>query len=266
MIAAPEGTKQGKVGMGRLEGKIALVTAAGGAIAGATARLFGAEGAAVVCLDIIEENVRRTAQDIEAAGGRAMAVVCDVTDEDAVSAIIGEAAATYGGIDIVLNAAAASDRKHKLADMPIDMWRRVLDVNVTGMAIVAKHAIPYMQKAGGGSIINISSIYGAVAARERPAYAASKAAVRMLTKSIAVDYAADGIRANSVLPGPIETPRLLVRNPSIEAVIERHGSRLHMARLGRPEEVANTILFLASDEASYISGADIPVDAAYTAI
>ena len=137
--------------------------------------------------------------------------------------------------------------------------------NMTGMFIVARHVIPRMQEAGGGSIINVSSIYGVVGAKERPAYCAAKGGVRMLSKSIAVDYAVDNIRANSIMPGPIETPRLLARNPSIEAVIDRHGPRLHQKRLGKPEEIAKTALFLASDDASFTSGADMVVDAAYTA-
>jgi NAD(P)-dependent dehydrogenase (short-subunit alcohol dehydrogenase family) len=251
--------------MGRLDGKVAYVTAAGGAIAGATARLFGAEGAAVACIDIVRENVERTASDIVDAGGRAIALVCDVTDPQAVKSSVADTVAAFGKIDVLFNAAAYSEKRHKLADMPVEMWKAVIDVNLTGMFIVAREVIPRMQAAGGGSIINVSSIYGVVAAHERPAYCAAKGGVRMLTKSIAVDYASDNIRANAIMPGPIETPRLLVRNPSIEAVIERHGQRLHFGRLGRPEEIARTALFLASDEASFTSGADHFVDAGYTA-
>jgi len=251
--------------MGRLEGKVAFVTAAGGAIAGATARLFGSEGAAVACIDTVEENVNKTSNDIEAAGGKAIPFVCDVTDDDAVKSAVSATAAEFGKLDICFNAAAYSEKRHRLAEMPLDMWKSVIDVNLTGMFIVARHVIPRMQEAGGGSIINVSSIYGVVGAKERPAYCAAKGGVRMLSKSIAVDYAADNIRANSIMPGPIETPRLLARNPSIEAVIDRHGPRLHQKRLGKPEEVAKTALFLASDDASFTSGADMVVDAAYTA-
>ena len=252
--------------MGRLEGKVAFVTAAGGAIAGATARLFGSEGAAVACIDTVEENVNKTSNDIEAAGGKAIPFVCDVTDDDAVKSAVSATAAEFGKLDICFNAAAYSEKRHRLAEMPLDMWKSVIDVNLTGMFIVARHVIPRMQEAGGGSIINVSSIYGVVGAKERPAYCAAKGGVRMLSKSIAVDYAADNIRANSIMPGPIETPRLLARNPSIEAVIDRHGPRLHQQRLGKPEEVAKTALFLASDEASFTAGADMVVDAAYTAV
>lgn len=251
--------------MGRLEGKVAFVTAAGGAIAGATARLFGAEGAAVACVDIVEENVEKTAADINEAGGRAIAIVCDVTDDEAVKAAVDRTVDEFGTLNVLFSAAAYSEKRHRLAEMPLDMWRNVIDVNLTGMFIVTRHVIPRMQAAGGGSIINVSSIYGVVGAKERPAYCAAKGGVQMLSKSIAVDYAADNIRANSIMPGPIETPRLLARNPSIEVVIARHGTRLHMRRLGKPEEIARTALFLASDEASFTSGADHFVDAGYTA-
>lgn len=251
--------------MGRLEGKVAFVTAAGGAIAGATARLFGAEGAAMACVDIAQENVEQTAADINQAGGRAIALVCDVTDDEAVKEAVEKTVTAFGKINVLFNAAAYSEKRHRLADMPLDMWKNVIEVNLTGMFIVARHVIPRMQAAGGGSIVNISSIYGVVGAKERPAYCAAKGGVQMLSKSIAVDYAVDNIRANSIMPGPIETPRLLARNPSIEAVVTRHGARLHMNRLGKPEEIARTALFLASDEASFTSGADHFVDAGYTA-
>ncbi len=251
--------------MGRLDGKVAFVTAAGGAIAGATARLFGAEGARVACVDIVQENVEQTAADINAAGGRAIALVCDVTDDDAVKTAVGRTVAEFGKLNVLFNAAAYSEKRHRLADMPLDMWKNVIEVNLTGMFIVARHVIPRMQAAGGGSIVNISSIYGVVGAKERPAYCAAKGGVQMLSKSIAVDYAVDNIRANSIMPGPIETPRLLARNPSIEAVVARHGARLHMGRLGKPEEIAKTALFLASDDSSFTSGADHFVDAGYTA-
>ena len=252
--------------MGRLDGKVAFVTAAGGAIAGATARLYAREGAAVCCIDIVEDKVMRAASDIEAAGGRAFARVCDVIDSDAVAAALAETVAVYGKLDTVFSAAAYSEPRHRLADMPLATWKAVIDVNLTGMFVVAKHAIPHMRRNGGGSLVLVSSIYGHIGAYERPAYNASKGGVRMLAKSIAVDYAVDNIRANAILPGPIETPRLLARNRSIEDVIERHRGRLLHHRLGRPEEVARTALFLASDEASFISGADHFVDAAYTAI
>ena len=252
--------------MGRLDGKVAFVTAAGGAIAGATARVYAAEGAAVCCADVAEETVMQTAADIEAAGGRAFGRICDVTDPHAIATALEETVSAYGKLDTVFSAAAYSEQRHRLADMPLEMWQAVIDVNLTGMFIVAKYAIPHMQKNGGGTFVLVSSTYGHIGAEERPAYNASKGGVRMLAKSIAVDYALDGIRANAILPGPINTPRLLIRNPSIDEVVKRHGPRLLQNRLGQPEEVARTALFLASDDSSFTSGADHFVDAGYCAI
>jgi len=252
--------------MGALDGKVALVTAAGGGIAGAIARRFGAEGAAVYCLDINDQTVAKTASDIRDAGGVAEARGCDVTDEAAVKAAIAHCVATLGGLDIVVNAAAGFDPKGDILDLPVEIWRSALDVNVTGMFIVCKYAVPHMLAAGGGKIVNISSIYGNTVGRGRPLYNASKAAVRLLTKSIAVDFATRNIRANSIMPGPIETPRLLQSNPSMDAVRARHKPHLPMERLGRPEEIAETALFLCSDLSSFTTGADLFVDGGYSAV
>lgn len=252
--------------MNRLDGKIAFITAAGGAIAGATARLFGAEGAAIACVDISEETVKQTAEDIRAAGGRAIPLVCDVTDEDAVKDAVAKTVAEFGGVTTVFNAAAYGDPLAPALGIDVATWRKTLDVNVTGMFIVIQQALPHMIEAGGGSIINISSIYGARVAKKRPAYSASKAAVRLLTQSIAIDYAEDNIRCNAILPGPIETPRLLMANNSMDAVIDRHRPHLPAARLGQPIEIARTALFLASDASSYTSGVDHFVDGGYNAI
>jgi len=252
--------------MKRLEGKIAFVTAAGGAIAGATARLFSAEGAAVACVDIAKENVEQTATDIIEAGGRAIPLVCDVTDEDSVKEAVAATVKEFGGLTTVFNAAAYRDPAAPALDIDVATFRKTLDVNVTGMFIVMQQAIPHMQKAGGGSIVNISSIYGARVAKNRPAYSASKAAVRLLTQSIAIDYAADNIRCNAILPGPIATSRLLTTNNSFEAVAERHRPHLPAGRLGQPEEIARTALFLASDASSFTTGADHFVDGGYNAL
>ncbi|MGY9018016.1 MAG: SDR family NAD(P)-dependent oxidoreductase [Alphaproteobacteria bacterium] len=252
--------------MGRLEGKVAFVTAAGGAIAGATARLFAAEGAAVACVDIVEANVKKTAADIKAAGGKAIDIVCDVTDEDAVKTAIDETVSAFGKLNVVFNAAAFTDPLLPLHELDVALWRKTFDVNITGMFIVTKYAIPHMKNAGSGSFVNISSIYGARAAKKRPAYCSSKGAVRMLSKSVAVDYAEDNIRANSILPGPIETPRLLVANKNMDDVINRHRPHLPAARLGQPMEIAKTAVFLASEESSFMSGNDCFVDGAYNAI
>ena len=252
--------------MGALDGRIAIVTAAGGGIAGAISRRFGAEGAAVCCVDIVEETVNRTARDIEAAGGRAIALLCDVSDEAAVTAMVGEAVETLGGLDIVVNAAAASEPLHTVETMPLETWREVVDVNLTGMFLVCKHAIPHLRARGGGRIVNIASTFGSVAWPQRPAYMATKGAVKQLTRSIALDFAKDGIRANAISPGAIETNRLLARTPTMEAVRQRMVPLHPIGRLGQPDDIASAALFLASDESSFMTGADMFVDGGFTAI
>jgi len=252
--------------MGMLDGKVALVTAAGGGIAGAIARRFASEGAAVCCVDINDVTVAKTVADIKVAGGIAIAKICDVADEAAVKFGVDETAKEFGELQIVVNAAAASEPLHTVANMPLEVWQKVLDVNITGMFLVAKHAIPHMQAAGGGQFINISSTFGHVAWPQRPAYMATKGAVRQLTRSIALDFASDNIRANSILPGAIETNRLLERTPTMEQVREKMVPMHPIGRLGQPEDVANTAVFLASDQSSFMTGSDVFVDGGFTAI
>ena len=252
--------------MGTLDGKAALVTAAGGGIAGAIARRFGAEGAAVCCVDVNEETVAKTVADIEAAGGKAIARVCNVADEAAVKACVDETATIFGKLDVVVNAAAASEPLHTVVNMPLEVWQEVLDVNLTGMFLVSKHAIPHMQTAGGGQFINISSTFGHIAWPQRPAYMATKGAVRQLTRSIALDFAPDNIRANSILPGAIETNRLLARTPTMEQVRAKMVPLHPIGRLGQPEDIANAAAFLASDQSSFMTGSDVFVDGGFTAV
>ncbi|MBK19700.1 MAG: short-chain dehydrogenase [Rhodospirillaceae bacterium] len=252
--------------MGMLDGKAAFVTAAGGGIAGAIARRFGAEGAAVCCVDVVEETVAKTAADIEAAGGKAISKICNVADEEAVKKTVDDAASELGLLNVVVNAAATSEPLHTVANMPLEVWQDVLDVNLTGMFLVAKHAIPHMQAAGGGQFINISSTFGHIAWPQRPAYMATKGAVRQLSKSIALDFAEDNIRANSILPGAIETNRLLSRTPTMEQVREKMVPLHPIGRLGQPEDIANAAAFLASDESSFMTGSDVFVDGGFTAV
>lgn len=250
--------------MAMLDDKVAFVTAAGGGIAGAIARRFGAEGAAVCCVDIDAETTARTAADITAAGGRAAAIECDVSDADAVEAAIDEAVSTFGRLDIVVNAAAASEPLGTVVTMELETWRQVLDVNLTGMFLVCKYAIPHMQANGGGQIINIASTFGSIAWPQRPAYMATKGAVKQLTRSIALDFAGDNIRANCISPGAIETSRLLARTPTMEQVRERMVPLHPIGRLGQPEDIANAAAFLASDQSSFMTGADVFVDGGFT--
>ncbi len=252
--------------MAMLDDKVAFVTAAGGGIAGAIARRFGAEGAAVCCVDIDAETAERTAGDITEAGGRAAAIQCDVSDEDAVRAAVDEAVSAFATLDIVVNAAAASEPLGTVVTMKLETWRQVLDVNLTGMFLVCKYAIPHMQANGGGQIINIASTFGSIAWPQRPAYMATKGAVKQLTRSIALDFAADNIQANSISPGAIETNRLLARTPTMEQVRTRMVPLHPIGRLGQPEDIANAAAFLASDQSSFMTGADVFVDGGFTMI
>ena len=181
-------------------------------------------------------------------------------------ATVDETVAEFGKLEIVVNAAAASEPLYTVANMPLEVWQKVLDVNLTGMFLIAKHAIPQMQAAGGGQFINISSTFGHVAWPQRPAYMATKGAVRQLTRSIALDFASDNIRANSILPGAIETNRLLDRTASMEKVREKMVPLHPIGRLGQPEDVANVAAFLAGDQSSFMTGSDVFVDGGFTAV
>ncbi len=252
--------------MAQLTDKVAYVTAAGGAIAGATARRFAAEGAAVYCIDIDDDTVASTAAAITEQGGRATARHCDVTDEAGVSDALGACAGEFGRLDIVFNAAAALEPSATVETMSLATWNEVLEVNLTGMFLVCKYAIPHLRASGGGSIINIASTFGHIAYPERPAYMATKGAVRQLTRSIALDFAGDGIRANSISPGAIETRRLLHRTPTMEQVRERMVPLHPIGRLGQPEDIAGAALYLAGDQSSFVTGSDMLVDGGFTAV
>jgi NAD(P)-dependent dehydrogenase (short-subunit alcohol dehydrogenase family) len=252
--------------MDQLAGKVAFVTAAGGGIAAAVARRFAAEGAAVCCVDIDDDKLARTARAIADDGGRGLARHCDVTEETAVIEALQACVDAFGRLDIVLNAAAAAEPEATVETMPLATWNEVIEVNLTGMFVVCKYAIPHMRAAGGGAIINIASTFGHIAWPRRPAYMASKGAVRQLTRSIALDFAGDGIRANSISPGAIETDRLLQRTPTMEQVRARMVPLHPIGRLGQPEEIADAALFLASPQSSFATGADFLIDGGFTAV
>jgi NAD(P)-dependent dehydrogenase (short-subunit alcohol dehydrogenase family) len=252
--------------MSRLEGKTALITGAAGGIAGATARRFAAEGAVVACLDIDENGAARTAGEIEAAGGKALSYGCDVANADAVKECVAAAADALGRLDIVVNGAALGEAAGNVVELDLDEWNRALATNLTSVFLVGKHAIPHMAASGGGSIINIASQLGQVAVPRRPAYVTTKAAVIQLTRSMAIDFAKDNIRVNSLSPGATETPRLLRSHKTMEdaraALVPLHP----IGRLGQPADLADAALFLASDESRFMTGADLVVDGGYTAI
>jgi NAD(P)-dependent dehydrogenase (short-subunit alcohol dehydrogenase family) len=252
--------------MGRLDGKIAFITGAGGAIAGAIARRFANEGAGVMCADVNADAAARTADSIASVGGRAIAQRCDVSKAADVKAGIDATARAYSRIDVLVNTAADNEPLGTTVELDEAEWNRALAVNLTGVFLVCKYGIPRLVQAGGGSIVIIASQLGQVVVPRRPAYVTSKGALIQLARSMALDHAKDGVRVNTLSPGAIETNRLLVRYGNME-VARKALVPLHpIGRLGQPDEIANGALFLASDESSFMTGADLVIDGGYTCV
>jgi NAD(P)-dependent dehydrogenase (short-subunit alcohol dehydrogenase family) len=249
----------------RLEGKVALISGSARGMGEAEARIFAKEGAAVVVADLMETEGQKVVADITADGGTARFLRLDVTDEADWQEAVATTTSTYGKLDILVNNAGISGT-YTPDTLSTEAWDRLLDVNAKGVFLGMKYAIPAMQRAGGGSIINISSISGFVGQNDiHMGYNASKGAVRLMTKSAAVQYAKDGIRVNSVHPGvmpPMQTSNLTA-NPEYRQVML---AQVPMGREGRREEVGYAVLFLASDEASYITGIELPVDGGFLAL
>ena len=252
--------------MNRLEGKAALVTGAAGAIAGETARLFAAEGAAVACLDIDEAGASRIAGEIGAESGRAIACSGDVSDAETVQRCVEGAVENFGRLDIVVNGAALGEVAGNVVELDLAEWQRALATNLTSVFLVCKYALPVIASSGGGSVINIASQLGQVAVPRRPAYVTSKAAIIQLTRSMAIDFAKDNIRVNSLSPGATETSRLLRTHETMESARAALVPKHPIGRLGQPADIADAALFLASDESRFMTGADLVVDGGYTAI
>ena len=248
----------------RLDGKVALITGAASGMGAAMARLFAREGAKLVVADILEREGREVADGIAAAGGTARFQRLDVTQEADWQAAVEAALAAFGRLDILVNNAGISGSAAE--DMfDTELWHLIMAVNATGVFFGVKYAIPAMTRTGGGAIVNMSSISGVVGNRKiHPAYNASKGAVRLLTKSIAVQQAEAGIRINSVHPGLM--PPMRTSGATADPVTRaRMLKRVPMGRSGEADEVANAVLFLVSDEASYITGAELHVDGGYLA-
>lgn len=248
----------------RLEGKVALITGAASGMGASMARIFAAEGAKVVVADMLEDEGKRVVADIIKANGAAIFRRLDVSSEAEWKAAVEATLAAYGKLDILVNDAGLSGSAvEDLFDTAA--WDLLMAVNARGAFLGMKFAIPIMKAAGGGSIVNISSISGITGQHQiHVAYNASKGAVRTLSKAAAVQHGADNIRVNSVHPGLMPPMRSSKRtaDPQVRAKMLR---QVPMGRAGRPEEVANAVLFLASDEASYITGAELYVDGGYLA-
>ncbi len=246
----------------RLEGKVALISGGARGMGAEEALLFAREGAKVVVGDVLEAEGRAVAASIP--GGQAIFVRLDVTKEADWQRAVGLAEEIYKRLDILVNNAGVS-AVGGIEDTTEEEWDRVMEVNAKGVFLGTKYAIPAMQRSGGGSIINISSQLGIVAMNESsPQYIASKGAVRLLTKSTAIQYAADGIRCNSVHPGPIVTPMTEGRR-SDPAVRELMTSRIPLGRYGEAIDVAYGVLYLASDEASFMTGSELVIDGGWVA-
>ncbi|HIM62944.1 MAG: cyclopentanol dehydrogenase [Candidatus Poseidoniales archaeon] len=247
----------------RLQGKVALITGAARGQGAEEARMFAKEGAKVVLADVTDQEGMAVAAEIAEAGGDALYVHLDVTNEDEWDAAVQSAVAAFGKLDILVNNAGIWRRGHVL-ETSSDQWDDIMDVNAKGVFLGTKAAIPEMRKAGGGSIVNISSTAGLVGSKTSAAYSASKGAVRIFTKSTAVQYAAEGIRANSIHPGPIDTdmgdqvwPDAASREASI--------SRTALSRIGTAQDIAYGALYLASEESSFVTGSELVIDGGVTA-
>ncbi|MEM4718729.1 MAG: SDR family oxidoreductase [Nitrososphaerota archaeon] len=242
--------------MGRLQGKISIVTGAARGIGRATAMLFAREGGGVVIADVLEEG-REVADEINRMMGSEVAVYVktDVSREEDVKNMVEEALKRFGKIDVLVNNAGIGHFKD-ITETSSAEWDRVISVNLKGAFLCCKYVIPHMIRAGGGSIVNVSSIVGVRGGERCPTYAASKAGLIGLTKALAIDLMKYNIRVNAVAPRAIETPMMYeYKGDELKERLKRY----LFGRLGRPEEVANTILFLASDEATYITGEVIVV-------
>ncbi|MDA8205383.1 MAG: glucose 1-dehydrogenase [Thermaerobacter sp.] len=253
--------------MDRLKEQVAFVTGAGNGMGQVVATMFAKEGACVAVTDRCAENLQHTVDHIIAAGGRAIPIVCDVTDEESVRAALAKTVDTFGAVTVLYNNAGimpAAD--HSVVDTPQEVWDQVQQVNLKGVFQVCKHGIPWLQQAGGGSVINVASFVARVGCTvPQDSYTASKGAVIALTKSLAAQFGRQDIRVNAICPGPIATPMLmewLLSDPEAEAL---RLARIPLGRLGRPEDVGHLAVYLASVESSWMTGAELNIDGGITA-
>ena len=254
--------------MNRLTGKTAIVTGAALGLGRATAIRMAEEGASVAITDVLDDEGETLAAQLRARGLTAKYWHCDVTQEAEVASVVKAVAKHFGHIDVLVNNAGISGANKPTHELTESEWDRVQAVNVKGVFFFTKHVIPHLKRAGGGSIINLSSIYGLVGAGDVPPYHASKGAVRLMTKNDALIYAPDRIRVNSIHPGFIWTP--MVQNflkgaPDEDAGRKAVDERHPLGHMGEPDDIAWGAVYLASDEAKFVTGAELVIDGGYTA-
>ncbi|MBD3237983.1 MAG: glucose 1-dehydrogenase [Candidatus Eisenbacteria bacterium] len=255
--------------MDRVKGKVAIVTGGAKGIGKSACLHLAAQGAQVAVTDVAEEEGRQVTEEIRAQDGEAEFWTLDVSDESGVMGTFAEVVDRFGHLDVLVNNAGISGANKPTDRLTQEEWEAVQRINTLGVFLCTKHAIPHMRAAGGGSIINLSSIYGIVSAPDVPSYHASKGAVRLMTKTDALLYAGDRIRVNSVHPGFIWTP--MVRDfakksgEEPDAFREQVSQRHPIGHVGEPEDVAYGILYLASDEAKFVTGSELVIDGGYTA-
>ncbi|MEX1248636.1 MAG: SDR family oxidoreductase [Anaerolineales bacterium] len=252
--------------MGAFDGKVALVTGGGTGIGRATALVFAAKGAAVVVADVDAKEAGQTVELVKKAGGKALFVQADVSKAADCQNMVAKAVEAFGRLDFACNNAGIGGASAPVAEMTAEDWQRVIDINLSGVFFSMKYEIPEMLKAGGGAIVNMASILGQVGFANAAAYVSAKHGVLGLTKTAALEYAAQGIRVNAVCPAFIETPMLeragIMQNEGMRKFIEG----LHpIGRMGQPEEIAGVVTFLCSPEASFIHGESLLVDGGYIA-
>jgi NAD(P)-dependent dehydrogenase (short-subunit alcohol dehydrogenase family) len=258
----------------RVKDKVCIVTGGALGLGRSAAELLAREGARVALLDVRDDDGMRAVDDITAAlqgvagAGELGFWQLDVTDEQRITGVFAQLQETWGSIDVLVNNAGIAGPPQPTDQVAREDWERTLAVNVTGVFLCTKHAVPFMRDAGGGSIINLSSIYGIVGSGGSPPYHASKGAVRLMTKNDALAYAAEGIRVNSIHPGVIMTPMVengVKQMGDAEQVLEGLRQLHPLGHLGEPDDVGWAVVYLASDESKFVTGAELVVDGGYTA-
>jgi NAD(P)-dependent dehydrogenase (short-subunit alcohol dehydrogenase family) len=250
--------------MGRLDGKVAVITGAGGGMGREAAILFTEEGARVCVADVDRQAAEET---VSLCPGEAFSVEVDVADEEGVAALYAQTSERFGGVDVLYNNAGISPGDDaSVLETSVEAWQRVQDINAKGVFLCCKHGIPHLLKRGGGSVINVASFVAIVgAATSQISYTASKGAVLAMSRELAVQFARDGVRVNALCPGPVETPLLLSIFGDDPAALERRRRHWPTGRLAKPREIVNAALFLASDESSYVTGTTFLADGGLTA-